>query len=376
MLSVILAASSCGVMAALVVARLVRQQRDDKLPARSIQLTVDFLAYAKGEIGPPRLRPRSRHDCDLVMMTALDVTRALEGVALERLAGLMRSASLDRYYRRAAVRGQGPGRVAAIEFLRMFRDPETIRILREIGGSSSLRICVAALRTRIEVGDIPDLGVVLKLVEHPRGGRSLSLFKIVEACVHANLPVALALLAAGLPREAQVMVLKAIGTSRSPMALTAITRSANDLDPEVRAASITALRALGAPGSAHWFVAALRDADWRVRLKAVEGLGQHGAAADRASIEPLLNDSVWWIRFRAGEALQRLESAASLAEKSPAKRRRVGKTALTVATTKAGAPSSANTSAQTAGAKRPAPGKAKGSNAPAPRNAAKRRAAL
>ncbi len=306
-LSFVLATLSFGVMAALIVARLVRQRRDRQLPARSVKLILDLLAYSKGEIDAPHLKTNSRHDRDLILKTALDVARALNGDALQRLVGLMRTASLDVHYRRLAVRGHIPDRVAAIENLRMFRDEETARTLKHLQDSTSFRICVAAMRTSIEIGDPPDLAAVLKLVERPEGARSLALFKIVETCVHANLPVALAFLAAGLPRESQVMTLKAIGTSRSPMAFTAITRSTNDMDPEVRAGAITALRALGAPGTAPWFIAALRDVDWRVRLKAVEGLGQCGGSEDRASIEPLLNDSVWWIRFRAGEALQRVQ---------------------------------------------------------------------
>lgn len=180
------------------------------------------------------------------------------------------------------------------------------------------------MRTAIDLGHPPDLESVLKLARRPEGANSLMLFKIVEASVHANLPVALALLAAGLPRNSQVMVLKAIGTSRSPMAFTAITRSANDMDAEVRAAAITALRALGGAGIVPWLVTALRDADWRVRLKAVEGLGQFGSSGDCASIEPLLNDSVWWIRFRAGEAMQRLATAATNAGQLPKPKRARG----------------------------------------------------
>ena len=78
-LSIVLAFLSCGVMAGLVIARLVRQQRDRDLPARSVQLTLDLLGYGKGEAGPPHLRTGSRHDCDLIMKTALDVSRAFEG---------------------------------------------------------------------------------------------------------------------------------------------------------------------------------------------------------------------------------------------------------------------------------------------------------
>lgn len=330
-LSATLAALSCGVMAALIVARLIRQSRDRRLPALSVRLVLDLLAYSKGEIEAPKLAVRTRHERDLVLKSALDVARALDGASLERLVGLMRSVSLDVHCRRLAVRGHIPDRVAAIENLRLFRDAETASFLQQLQASPHFRICVAGMRTSIEVGRPPDLEAVLKLAERPEGARSLALFKIVEVCVHANLTPALAILAAGLPRESHVMTLKAIGTSRSPLALRAIARSTNDIDPEVRAAAITALRAIGAADIAPYFVAALRDVDWRVRLKAVEGLGQCGAPEDRASIEPLLNDSVWWIRFRAGEALERLARAEPSSGASALKTQDEGKSPLAAA---------------------------------------------
>ena len=182
-LSFVLAALSCGVMAALIVARLIRQRRDYELPARSVKLTLDILAYSKGEINSLHLEANRRSDCDLVLKTALDVAQALEGEPLQRLVGLMRSAALDVYYRRAAVRGHIPDRVAAIEMLRLFGDAETLRSLKQLQDSNSFRICVAAMRTSIEIGEPPDLGAVLKLVERPRApARSPSSRSSKSAC--------------------------------------------------------------------------------------------------------------------------------------------------------------------------------------------------
>ena len=334
-LSVALAALSCGVLASLIVARLARGKRDRDLPARSVQLTLDLLAHAKGEAPAPRLIVGNRRECDFLMRTAIDVSRALQGEYLDRLRRLLRSACLDVYYRRAAMRGHIPDRVVAVEFLYMFGDPETSCILTRLQTSSTFRICIAALRTGIALGEIPELQTVLNLAERPEGGRSLSLFKVVEASVHANLPIALALLATGQQRDAQVMVLKAIGTSRSPMALTAITRSASDIDPEVRAAAITALRAFGSRMSAPLFITALSDPDWRVRLKAVEGLGQFGEPEDRALIAPLLDDSVWWIRFRAEEAIRQLnQSVGAATQARPAAVKTTAKTSRKIAAAK------------------------------------------
>ncbi len=324
--SLVLAALSCGVMTALIAARLIRQQRDRDLPAQSVNLTLGLLAYTKGEGETPRLNTRSRHSCDLIMHTALDVSRTLDVEARGRLVQMLRNAYLDAYYRRAAVRGQERDRVNAIELLRMFSDLDTLSLLQKLQDSASFRVSVAAMRTSIEVGDPPRLEAVLKLAERPEGSNSLMLFKVFEASVHASVPAALGALAAGLPRNSQVMMLKALGTSRSPMAFTAITRSTNDMDAEVRAAAITALRAHGSRKVTPWLVAALRDQDWRVRLKAVEGLGQYGSASDCASIEPLLNDSVWWIRFRANEAVERLKTASVATETRPKKRKAALKT--------------------------------------------------
>jgi HEAT repeat protein len=322
MFSAALAALSCGVMAALIVARIAHQEYDRRLPELSIRLTFDMLAYAKGEAPAPSLDIRGRQYADLVMQTALDVAHALEGEALQRLRSLLRGASLDAYYRRAATHGRIPLRVAAIEFLRMFPDAETARVLAGLTHAPAFRICIAALRTLVEIGDLPSLESVLRLTGRAEGGRSLSLFRIVEACVRADLPVALNHLKADLPSRTRIMLLKALGAAGAWAAFRDVGEAALDPDPEVRAAALTALRAMAAPAAVPIFVAATRDPDWQVRLKAVEGIGQLGKPADRPSIEPLLDDSVWWIRFRAAEAMQRLEPLpASLPSPARAKKK-------------------------------------------------------
>jgi HEAT repeat protein len=309
MFSAALAALSCGVMAALIVARLLRQEYDRTLPDRSIQLTLGFLSYAKGESAAPALRFANRREADFILQTAIDVMRALDDDGRKRLCDLLRRAGLDVYYRRAAQRGRIPQRIAAIEFLRVFPGAETSRVLSQFRRSPVFRICIAALRALVETGDLPDLADTLKLTERAEGGRSLALFKIVAACVAADLPRAAGYLSAGISPNARIMLLKALGASGSWSAFHDVAEASLDPDPEVRAAALTSLRAMGAPAAVPVFVAATHDPDWQVRLKAVEGIGQLGKPPDRESIVPLLNDKIWWIRFRAAEAMRRLTPA-------------------------------------------------------------------
>jgi hypothetical protein len=306
-LSIALAALSLVSMTVLIGARLVRQHRDRGLLERRKQLSSELLRYALSGGDWPVFPARTRRDRALAIQTALDTSSLLNEEARARVSDALRRVSIDARLRDATRRGRVPDRVAALEALRLFPGPATSRSLEVAQTSPIFRICLAALRTRVELGDLPDLATVLRLCERPEGGRSLSLFKIIEACVRSDLPGALLLLTPELPSKARIMLLKALGASGSWAAFRDIASASLDQDPEIRAASLTALRALGIPAATTIFVAATRDPDWQVRLKAVEGIGQLGKPQDRPSIEPLLNDAVWWIRFRADEALRRLD---------------------------------------------------------------------
>jgi hypothetical protein len=324
-LSFALAALSLVSVAALVGARIFRQQREKGLLEQRKLLTSELLRYALSGGDRPVVSVRTQHQRDVVTQIALDAFSILDDKARARITDVLCSVSLDASLRRDARRGRIPQRIAAIEALRLFPGFATLRSLERAQTSSKFRICLAALRTRIELGDLPRLDTVLKLTERPEGGRSLSLFKIVEACVRADLAIALGHLTAGQPPKARIMLLKAIGATGSWAAFRDIADASIDPDPEVRAAALTALRAMAVPAALPIFSAATQDPDWQVRLKAVEGIGQLGNRGDRASIESLVDDPVWWIRFRADEALHRLDGRGAelrLTHEPPKSRKR------------------------------------------------------
>jgi hypothetical protein len=306
-LSIALATLSLAFLAALVGARVLRQHRNKGLIERRKHLTSEILRYALSGGEPPVVSVRTQHQRDTVTQIALDAFSILDDTARARITDVLCRVSLDASLRRAALRGSIPRRIAALEALRLFPGFATRCSLEQAQASSKFRVCLAALRTSVELGDLPHLGTILQLTERPEGGRSLSLFKIVEACVRADLPAALSHLTPGQPPKARIMLLKAIGATGSWAAFRDIANASIDPDPEVRAAALTALRAMAVPAALPIFTAATQDPDWQVRLKAVEGIGQLGNREDRVRIESLLNDPVWWIRFRADEALRRLD---------------------------------------------------------------------
>ena len=324
-LSIALATLSLVSLAALIGARVLRQHRDKDLIERRKLLTNELLRYALSGDEHPVVPVRTQHQRDTATQIAVDAFSILDDKARARITDVLCKVSLDASLRRVARRGRIPQRIAALEALRLFPGVATRSGLEQAQTSSNFRVCLAALRTCVELGDLPHLGTILKLTERPEGGRSLSLFKIVEACVRADLPVALGHLTPDQPPKARIMLLKAVGATGSWAAFRDIAQASIDPDPEVRAAALTALRAMAVPAALPIFTAATHDPDWQVRLKAVEGIGQLGNHGDRASIEPLLNDPIWWIRFRADEALHRLDGRGAelrLTHEPPKSRKR------------------------------------------------------
>ena len=309
--SIGLAVLSLASLAVLIGARLYRQQRDARLGVLRKKTASDLVHYALSGGGLPSIPVRTRHERDTAIKIALDAFGIMDEQARARLTHALSSVALDTCVRQAARRGSTPRRIAALEALRLFPGPATRACLEEAQASPSFRICLAALRTRVELGDLPDLDGVLMLTERPEGGRSLSLFRIVEACVRADLPAALVRLTSAPSPRARIMLLKAIGATGSWAAFRDVAGASLDPDPEVRAAALIALRVMAAPAALAIFAAAIEDPDWQVRLKAVEGIGQLGKPQDRPIVEKLLSDPVWWIRFRADEALRRLDGRAA-----------------------------------------------------------------
>ena len=73
--------------------------------------------------------------------------------------------------------------------------------------------------------------------------------------------------------------------------------------PELTAAILHALRALGDASDRITVVAHLNHANWLVRMQAAYALGGLGGPDDADLLAPLLRDSNWWVRYRAAQSL-------------------------------------------------------------------------
>jgi HEAT repeat protein len=305
-----LAALSSATMAALILARLRRTLVERKDPERRARITKALIHYALADGETPTFDLRNHRERSLIAEIALDAAAIMRGAARARLVDFLASVGLDRQLRRQARRGRMNERIAALEALRLFPNPQTLKLLQRAEHSHDLRICLAALRALTEVGASPAINELLALAARPDAHKSPALGELIYTCAAANLPDALAAFESKPPREARLMLARALGDTGEIAALASLMDAADDPDPEVRAAVIGALGALGFNDAVPALAAATEDGDWRVRLRAAEALGRLSAGFHAPYIERLLHDEVWWVRHRAEETLRKLRDDA------------------------------------------------------------------
>jgi hypothetical protein len=312
-----------ALLGGLIAARLQRRWIERAYPDRRAKISKALIHFAMADGPPPRFALSDRSERRLVVETALDAAQIMRGAAKERLIHFLAQANLGPRLHRQSRRGSLRDRLMAIEALRLFPDAETLTALKHAEASRDLRIWLAALSTRVAIGAGPDMMGMLELARRPGAARSLAMQDLVAACALANPPDALRALNGPLPTHIRALLLRAVGETRYPEAMSPLIVALCHPEGQVRSAAAGALGALGLSEAGGALAHATGDMDWRVRLKAVEAIRRLGLRQHVDSLKPLLADPVWWVRLRAKEAIEALRGPKRRSARVPPARNRL-----------------------------------------------------
>lgn len=310
MTAIALVGIAFAALAALVVARLRREQQERAHPNERARISKLLVSFAMNGGEPPKFAIDKPSERRLVTEMALDTALVVPDDARARLVTLLRDIGLDHQLRRATRRSNVRDQLLAIEGLRLLPSDATIAALLRCERSKDLRIWLTALRVRTQIGAGPDMRGLLALLDRSGARRSPIMHQLVAERALMYLEEALGTLSDELPALNRVVLLRAIGETGASSALSPLRVACLSPDPAVRSAAVSALGALGYPEAAGALVRATRDGDWRVRLKACEAIGRLELWREAEHLAPLLRDKVWWVRFRAEEALRRLNEVS------------------------------------------------------------------
>ncbi len=305
--SLVLAAAALIWMSALIVGRVLRTRRDaardkDRVAVRDACLAV----LARGPEAAPELvalahRPR------LIAEVLMDFVSLVRGSEFSDLVATCQQTGIDEALRKRVFQGSRAGRMAAIEALALFPARETVEALnRVLDRVRDNEVCMAALRTLVELGQAPPLQyLVWAFSSAPVASQDHVL--ITRRAIEQQPDVALELLnQPGQPARARILLADGLGAAGDYRAIGPLGELSQDPDQAVRTEAIRSLGLLGHPASMPILIKALTDSHWGVRAVACEACARIGGSESVRPMTQLLGDPVWWVRFEATEALFRL----------------------------------------------------------------------
>lgn len=306
--SLLLAGIALAWMAGLIVARLLRENRETRRKADRQTLSSFYLAIMAGtDDAAEKLRP-FQHRSRLLAETLLEVLGLVRGVERDRLVATLVQAGVDERLRFRLTRGSRAGRLAAVEALSAFPSDATRAELRSVQqASSDAEIRIATVRTLIDIGDPPRVQDLIADLAGWSDKDSLLYAPILRhLAIHAPDDALAALVIPELKVAARAVMIDAVGASGDYRALPTLSLLAADPEPVLRMAAVRAMGLLAHPGAADTITCTLRDDAWDVRAEAATAAGKIGTASLTLPLVALLDDPVWWVRFRAADALARM----------------------------------------------------------------------
>jgi hypothetical protein len=323
---------SLATMAALILARLVREHQRGRRAARRAIVLPELVHHVGGLVENEAL---DLHGLEKDAVLMAEVVRDLAGLVLgperQRLMEALQALKVDQSLMRLLRKGPVVHRVLAAEALIFFPCDATYEALMRAVRRDDPRVRLAALRTVIELGRAPPVSEMLDAVITGSERASLLFSDLLQRATRTQIPGAIeALKRKDLPVQVRVMVMQALGAAQDKRAFPVLKAATKAKDPEIRAGALGALATLGHVSTHKLVAEALVDEDWRVRLKAIECVRKLGLAEFFARVMVLANDEVWWVRYRAGQTLMSLadddiaklkkftRKAARFASRSPA----------------------------------------------------------
>lgn len=305
--SVALAAASLLVMAALIVARFIRNLRERRLKERRAALVGAVLRWLNGEGGEQDLIEAWRSDPIVLILLSSELLSLLRGEEHARLVALFEACGLPALLHKQVMQRHRRAAELAAESLRHFPGPRTTAVLTAALDHAYHDVRLRAALSLAEHDQAPD---VRELASRLETGGTLStrlttaLFRRIAPQQQESLWALCE--DATAPPPLRVMALDALATTGNYALVAGMTRLAQEAGGDVAAQALRSLGALGHPAARPAVEAGLASPEFAVRVQAASAAGRIGLVDLADKVAALLTDDVWWVRYRAAEALAEL----------------------------------------------------------------------
>lgn len=298
-----------ALLAYTVIVRL-RRQSAERRAARFRERWQGPL-YSRMSGDAVALPPLARAERRSLLLLLAELAAAVRGEAADALGAVARECGLGRYVLRLLGSRRPWKRALGIRGAAFLELKDAVEPLVALAGGEKNSVALSAVsalvRLDAERGFIALLGLVWRL--------DWSTERIGALIRSAQGPAThlLAMMLESAPPTRVAQVVRLIELLAEHAMLPALReRLALTGDPEVIAAILHAMRALGDGADREEAVSRLRHPESLVRMQAAHALGGLGFQGDAGLLKPLLRDSNWWVRYRAAQSLLALVGAGQV----------------------------------------------------------------
>ena len=296
----------------VIVAHAVRQRLKGRRDIIRKRLLNQILGGIDNEEWQPALVEDLSRDMPLSVDLFSELTELIRGDNRARIEKLCRDAGMDEWLRARMRSNRREARRLAAESLRLFPDALSISALETALDDRAPNVRMTAAISLAELNVLPSVRTILSKVVEAHQHQTLQLQRLFESLARTRpseiMEIAQGDLGAKFTRPIAIRALGTAGhTDLGPRLQTLI----GDPDPEVRAAALDAVAALGCLQAQPNIRCALSDDVSFVRVRAIECARQLDLQELAPIIADLATDTDWWTRFRAEEALLTLTENGS-----------------------------------------------------------------
>ena len=236
-----------------------------------------------------------------------EISELIRGENQDRVLALCREAAVDRWLLGQLKSWNGEHRRLAADSLKLFPAEETISALLGALDDRAEGVRLTAALSLAGLNAMPPLHILMQKLVEPTSTQSLLLQRLIDS-VAMSRPAEVMGLARGKVESdfLRPIALSALGDAGHLDLSSEIATFIADDDPEVRAAALASVAALGDFSAKDRIKKALADPVQCVRVRAIAAARALELRELAPELTSLLNDENWWVRFRAGETLTAL----------------------------------------------------------------------
>ena len=296
----------------VIVAHALRQRLKERRDIIRKRLFGQILDEIENEGGQPGLVEDLSRDMPLSVDLFSELTELIRGDNRARIEKLCRDAGMDEWLRARMRSYRSESRRLAAESLALFRDALSISALETALDDRAPNVRMTAAISLAELNVLPSVRTILSKVVDPHQHQTLQLQHLFESLARTRPSEILEIAKGDLGGEfTRPIAIRALGTAGHTDLGPRLEFLIGDPDPEVRAAALDAVAALGCLHAQPNIRCALSDDVSFVRVRAIECARQLDLHELAPIIADLATDTDWWTRFRAEEALLTLTENGS-----------------------------------------------------------------